>query len=123
MHRYRCLIVKTDSYTVEEVAKVVQLRANIEGLKLGAGVLDRLASEGERSSLRFVPFHIQTPTANETDDHLHRYALQLLTPASILATLAGRPQIELDDIKEMGELFLDAKTSAAAISDSGVYLS
>lgn len=52
-----------------------------------------------------------------------RYALQLLTPASILATLAGRQQIELDDIREMGELFLDAKTSAGAISDSGIYLS
>jgi RuvB-like protein 1 (pontin 52) len=36
----------------------------------------------------------------------------LLTPASILATLAGRNQIELEDIKETNELFLDAKTSA-----------
>ncbi|KAI0751977.1 RuvB-like helicase 1 [Irpex lacteus] len=99
----RCLIVKTDSYTLDEVAKVVQLRANVEGLKLGNGVLDHLAAQGEKSSLR--------------------YALQLLTPASILATLAGRQQIELDDIREMGELFLDAKTSAGAISDSGIYLS
>ena len=48
-----------------------------------------------------------------------RYALQLLTPASILATIAGRTQIELDDIQEMGELFLDAKTSAAAIGSGG----
>ena len=51
----RCLIVKTDPYTTEEVAKVVQLRANVEGLKLGEGVLDRLAQEGDRSSLRYVP--------------------------------------------------------------------
>jgi RuvB-like protein 1 (pontin 52) len=47
-----CLIVKTESYTREQVAKVVQLRANIEGLKLGEGVIDRLAIEGEKSSLR-----------------------------------------------------------------------
>ena len=47
-----------------------------------------------------------------------RYALQLLTPASILAGIAGRNQIELDDVNEMGELFLDAKTSAAAIGES-----
>ncbi|KAF8500261.1 hypothetical protein F5888DRAFT_1369294 [Russula emetica] len=40
-----------------------------------------------------------------------RYALQLLTPASILVQLAGRSQIELEDIGEMTELFLDAKTS------------
>lgn len=48
-----------------------------------------------------------------------RYALQLLTPASILAGLAGRQQIEMDDISEMGELFLDAKTSAGIISSGG----
>jgi RuvB-like protein 1 (pontin 52) len=47
-----CLIVKTDAYTRDQVAKVVQLRANIEGLKLGEGVIDRLAIEGEKSSLR-----------------------------------------------------------------------
>ncbi|TFY66459.1 hypothetical protein EVG20_g4624 [Dentipellis fragilis] len=94
----RCLIVKTDGYTREQVAKVVQLRANVEGLRLGDGVLDKLAEQGEKSSLR--------------------YALQLLTPASILASLVGRTQIELEDIGEMNELFLDAKTSAAMISDS-----
>lgn len=50
--------MKTDPYGVEDVAKVVQIRANVEGLKLGPGVLDHLASEGERSSLRFVmSFH------------------------------------------------------------------
>ena len=47
-----CLIVKTDGYTREQVAKVVQLRANTEGLKLGEGVVDKLAAEGEKSSLR-----------------------------------------------------------------------
>jgi RuvB-like protein 1 (pontin 52) len=45
--------------------------------------------------------------------------LQLLTPASIAATLAGRSQIELEDINEMNELFLDAKTSAQNIEEGG----
>jgi TIP49 AAA-lid domain len=49
----------------------------------------------------------------------NRYALQLLAPASILATLAGRSQIEVEDIGEMNELFLDAKTSAAMIGSDG----
>jgi RuvB-like protein 1 (pontin 52) len=97
----RCLIVKTDGYTREQVAKVVQLRANTEGLKLGEGVIDKLAAEGEKSSLR--------------------YAIQLLTPASILARLGGRDQIETEDIGEMNELFLDAKTSASLIAKSGDY--
>lgn len=60
---FRCLIVKTDKYTTEEVAKVVQVRANVEGLKLGSGVLDRLATEGDRSSLRcaFVSAYHRLP--------------------------------------------------------------
>ncbi|KAG6915194.1 RuvB ATP-dependent DNA helicase pontin [Tephrocybe rancida] len=91
----RCMIVKTEGYTREQVGKVVQLRAIVEGLKLGTGVLEKLAAEGEKTSLR--------------------YALQLLTPASILATLGGRSQIEVEDISEMNELFLDAKTSAGLI--------
>ncbi|KAG6331593.1 hypothetical protein ID866_7496 [Astraeus odoratus] len=95
----RCLIVKTDTYNREQIAKVVQLRANVEGLKFGSGVLERLAEEGERGSMR--------------------YALQLLTPASILAGLAGRNQIEVEDIGEMNELFLDAKASARSIGSDG----
>ena len=49
-----CMIVKTESYTTQQIAKVLQLRANVEGLKMGAGVLEKLASEGEKSSLRCV---------------------------------------------------------------------
>jgi len=49
-----------------------------------------------------------------------RYALQLLTPANILASLAGRSQIEAEDISEMNELFLDAKTSASLIQGSAL---
>lgn len=87
-----CLIVKTDIYDSNQIAKVLQLRANIEGLRLGTGVTERLVQEGDARSLRYV--------------------LQLLTPASILASLAGRTQIELEDVSELDELFYDAKTSA-----------
>ncbi|ESK90440.1 RuvB-like helicase 1 [Moniliophthora roreri MCA 2997] len=94
----RCMIVKTENYTREQVARVVQLRANVEGLKLSSGVLEKLSAEGEKSSLR--------------------YALQLLAPAAILSTMAGRSEIVEEDISEMNELFLDAKTSAGMIGDS-----
>ncbi|KAJ7654707.1 TIP49 C-terminus-domain-containing protein [Mycena rosella] len=100
LDQYR--IVKTDGYMREQVGKVLQLRANVEGLRLGPGVLDRLAAEGEKTSLR--------------------YALQLLNPASILAGLAGRATVEVEDVGEMGELFLDAKTSAGAIDEDGGFL-
>ena len=51
--------------------------------------------------------------------YITRYALQLLTLASILATLARRSQIEIDDIGEMNKLFLDAKASAGLIAAGG----
>jgi len=95
----RCLIVKTEAYKRDQIAQVVQVRASVEGIQLGAGVLDRLAVEGERASLR--------------------YALQLLAPASILARLAGREAILPEDVSEMGGLFLDAKTSARMLSQGG----
>lgn len=48
-----------------------------------------------------------------------RYALQLLTPASILAKLSGRTEITLEDVGETDSLFLDAKTSARMLAESG----
>lgn len=51
---FRCLIVKTEGYNKEQVGRVVQVRATVEGLKLGGGVLERLAEEGEKGSLRYV---------------------------------------------------------------------
>lgn len=44
--------MKTDGYSLEEISKVVNVRAAVEGLKLGPGVLGKLASEGQRGSLR-----------------------------------------------------------------------
>jgi hypothetical protein len=59
------------------------------------------------------------PISPSTFQSICRYALQLLTPASILANLSGRGEIEVDDISEMNELFLDAKSSAAVIGQGG----
>lgn len=45
-----------------------------------------------------------------------RFALQLLTPASILSQLQGRTEIELEDVRETDSLFLDARSSARQLS-------
>lgn len=45
--------MKTETYNREQIASVLQVRANTEGLKLGPGVLERLAIEGEKASLRY----------------------------------------------------------------------
>lgn len=113
----RCLIVKTDGYSPEAQGKVIQMRANIEGIKLGSDVLPHLAEQSD-SSLRCVSFiH-----ARIKDNPLilpFRYNLQLLTPAAILANLAGRQAIDVADIKEMSELFLNAKASAEQMEQWG----
>ena len=41
-----------------------------------------------------------------------RYAVQLLSPAAVTAKICGRTNVVKDDIKDVGELFLDAKSSA-----------
>lgn len=53
-----------------------------------------------------------------------RYALQLLTPASILARVNGRPGgIEEGDVVECEDLFIDAKRSAQIVSqEKGSFL-
>jgi RuvB-like protein 1 len=110
------LIVKTEGYTRDQIGKVIQLRATVEGLKLGEGVTDRLAAEGERGSLRYGVCFALEPVFIA---FASRYVVQLLTPALILAQLAGRTQIELEDIGEMTDLFLDSKTSASNLAKRG----
>ncbi len=46
-----------------------------------------------------------------------RYAVQLLTPAAIAAKISGRSVITQEDIDSIGDLFLDAKSSAAILKD------
>ena len=69
---------------------------------------------------KFILLHASLSKWSFMLSTLNSYALQLLTPASILAGLSGRKQIEPEDVSEMNELFLDAKTSAAMI-ESGSF--
>ncbi len=99
----RLVIIRTFLYTEAEVKAILHVRATAEGLKLEDRALDILAQIGAASSLRF--------------------AVQLLTPARILAETNGRDAIERDDVKEVSELFLDAKASARMLArDHSKYL-
>lgn len=88
----RCMIVRTLPYDRSEIKEVIKLRAKIEGLVIEEDALEKLTDGGLESSLR--------------------YALQLLTPASILARVSGRSQISLADLDESSTLFIDARSSA-----------
>ncbi|PGH27265.1 RuvB-like helicase 1 [Polytolypa hystricis UAMH7299] len=96
----RLLIVPTNPYNPEEIKTIVRLRAKTESLSITEPALEKVAEHGSKVSLR--------------------YALQLLTPASILARVNGRPNgIEEADIAECQDLFIDAKRSAEMIGKDG----
>lgn len=81
---------------------IVRLRTKTEGLNITDAALDALAGEGEKTSLR--------------------YALQLMTPANIVAKMQGRDQIDVKDVAECGDLFLDAKRSARIVREKGLFV-
>jgi RuvB-like protein 1 len=88
----RTLVIRTRPYGMEDVIRILAIRAHTEGLSLAEDALAALGEVGGRTSLR--------------------YAVQLLTPARILAETRGRDVIAVDDVKEIDALFYDAKASA-----------
>ncbi|KAJ3292998.1 RuvB-like protein 1 [Borealophlyctis nickersoniae] len=94
----RLLIIRTIAYTEEEITTILSIRARTENLKISDDSVKFLADIGARTSLR--------------------YAIQLLTPASILARINGREGIEYDDVEEVNRLFRDSKASARLLQDT-----
>lgn len=92
----RLLIIPTNAYEAEEIKRIVRIRVTVEGLAITEAALDKIADHGSRISLR--------------------YALQLLTPSSILARVSGRNQIDVMDVAECEDLFIDAQRSAAIVN-------
>ena len=80
----RLLIVRTLPYNQEEIKTIIGKRASLEGLTLTDDAL-KLSKQGLTTSLR--------------------YAVQLLTPAGVLSTTAGRSEITVQDIEECEFLF------------------
>lgn len=94
----RVLILRTMMYSPEEMVHILRIRAKTEGLSIEEDALIELGDVGSRSTLR--------------------YAVQLLTPASLTAKINGRTSITVEDVKEVGGLFLDAKSSAKILTEN-----
>mmetsp|Transcript_4490 Transcript_4490/g.8492 ORF Transcript_4490/g.8492 Transcript_4490/m.8492 type:complete len:396 (+) Transcript_4490:197-1384(+) len=88
----RMLIVRTMPYTLEELIQILSIRATTESISIDEDALAMLGEIGSKTSLR--------------------YAVQLLTPAKILANTAGRDVVNQGDVEEIDKLFFDAKASA-----------
>lgn len=99
----RILIIPTHPYNPEEVKTIVRLRTRTEGLSITEPALDKISKHGVKVSLR--------------------YALQLLTPASILARVGNKKEIDVDDVAECEDLFIDARRSAAIVNAGDNFIS
>mmetsp|Transcript_104890 Transcript_104890/g.302707 ORF Transcript_104890/g.302707 Transcript_104890/m.302707 type:complete len:199 (-) Transcript_104890:125-721(-) len=98
----RMLIIRTMPYSMEEIMQIMSIRATAESIEIEDSALTALGDVGSRTSLR--------------------YAVQMLTPARILAETMGREQIAEQDVQEVDQLFFDAKASARLLARSEGYL-
>lgn len=87
----RLLIIRTLPYSLQDIVKIITLRANVEGIKLTEGALALLGQIGCSTSLRYV--------------------VQILNPANIHCQIQGREEITEEDIEQVVGLFLDSKAS------------
>jgi RuvB-like protein 1 (pontin 52) len=93
----RIMIIRTLPYSQEEVIQILKIRAQIEGIKVGEESYQLLGEIGVKTTLR--------------------YAIQLLTPASLLSRINGREAVTREDVEEINELFYDAKSSAKLLAE------
>ena len=98
----RVLIIRTMPYSVEEMVQIMSIRAAVEGIKVSSDAIGKLGEIGARTSLR--------------------YTVQMLTPASIIASTSGREEVTVEDVQEVDELFFDSKASAKLLQMSEGYL-
>jgi len=97
----RMLVIRTMPYSLEETAQIIAIRAQTESIRLHEEALAVLAEIGAKTSLR--------------------YAVQLLTPARILAGRHGRDDIVADEVREIDDLFFDAKASAKVLVSESIH--
>lgn len=77
----RLLIIKTTSYGLEELMKILAIRSATESIKLSPEALARLGEIGSQTSLR--------------------YCLQLVTPAWTKAITLGKSEITKEEIEDV----------------------
>ncbi|KAJ6803510.1 uncharacterized protein M6B38_291385 [Iris pallida] len=93
----RLVIIRTETYGPTEMIQILAIRAQVEELAIDEESLAYLGEIGQQTSLR--------------------HAIQLLSPASIVARTNGRDKICKADIDEVNSLYLDAKSSARLLQE------
>lgn len=98
----RMLIVRTLPYSPEEMIQIISIRASVEGIEVDSDGMEKLSEIGSKTSLR--------------------YAVQMLTPARIIAETSGRTVVGKEDIEDVDSLFFDGKASARHLASSTGYM-
>ena len=93
----RLVIIRTELYSHEEMIQILSIRAKVEGIEIDDGSLNFLEEIGGQTSLR--------------------HAVQLLTPAAMVAKTNGRDDVAISDIEQVNALFHDAKDSARLLAE------
>ncbi|KAG0467412.1 hypothetical protein HPP92_018384 [Vanilla planifolia] len=93
----RLVIIRTETYSPTEMIQILAIRAQVEELAIDEESLAFLGEIGQQASLR--------------------HAIQLMSPASIVAKTNGRDKICKADIEEVTSLYLDAKSSARLLQE------
>lgn len=88
----RLIIIKVTPYSEEDISQIIRIRAQVEGVTIEENAVEALGRLGHEKTLR--------------------YALQLLTPAALLAKISKTPSVTTNLIEEASALFHDASTSA-----------
>jgi len=99
----RMLIVTTEPYGEAEVGAILAIRAEEEDVELEADAAELLTKIGMDTSLR--------------------YAIQLITAASLAAARRKAPKVACEDIARVYALFIDVKRSVQLMAEfSGQYM-
>ncbi|EIE20450.1 DNA helicase [Coccomyxa subellipsoidea C-169] len=93
----RLVIIRTLPYTLTEMVQILAIRAQVESIEMEEEALAALGEIGESASLR--------------------HAVQLLSPAHVLAKSSGRDAITSGDVAEVHSLFHDAKFTAQLLAE------
>jgi RuvB-like protein 1 (pontin 52) len=124
----RILIVRTLPYSLQEMVDIISLRAKIEGVNLEDASLSHLGQIASRTSLRCAHIDVlfdwsAVSVALVSLGRLGlsffcRYAVQLMTPANIIARVNGRTTVTTKDIDEVAQLFYDTKASVKLLEEN-----
>jgi len=93
----RLLIITTEPYAPSEISKILQIRAEEEDVDLDGDSLTLLTRIGEETSLR--------------------YAIQLITAASLAAAKRKASRVEVQDVSRVYGLFIDVRRSVQLMAE------